>query len=159
SMIEETERKQTQAMIDAQVEEFSTAFAKLRQVMKADFKHAHQHGMSATQFMVLKVMEEAQDSEPCTISSLAGRLDLDPATVVRTVDSLENRRLVARRRDKQDRRQVFVEFTEAGLAALQEQRQRFYARITVIFTAMSEEGRASLLMGFQEFVRVGQQEQ
>src|SRR5205085_5451641 len=55
--------------------------------------------------------------DPCTISSIAGDLDIDPATVVRTVDSLEKRGLVKRRRSREDRRQVFVEFTDAGCAA------------------------------------------
>jgi DNA-binding MarR family transcriptional regulator len=106
--------------------------------------------------MVLGLVEKAQEAEPCTISSLAGRLGIDPATVVRTVDSLEKRGLVERRRDKHDRRQVFVEFTPAGHAALMEAHQHFITRIRAIFLAMSPEGRASLLDGLEEFVRVGQ---
>lgn len=143
--------------IEAQVERFEATFANLRRMMGAGFKRAHQQGFSATQFMVLGLMEKAQEGEPCTISSLANSLSIDPATVVRTVDSLEKRGLVARRRDKHDRRQVFVEFTEGGRAARQEMHQRFKARMKAIFSAMSEEGRVSLLTGLEEFVRVGQQ--
>ena len=107
--------------------------------------------------MVLGLVEKAQEAEPCTISSIARRLGIDPATVVRTVDSLEKRGLVERRRDKQDRRQVFVEFTAAGHAALMEAHQHFIIRIRTIFLSMSAEGRASLLNGLEEFVRVGQE--
>ncbi len=75
--------------------------------------------------------------------------------MVRTVDSLEKRGLVERRRDRQDRRQVFVEFTDAGRAALLETHQQFIARVRAIFLAMSAEGRTSLLSGLEEFIQVG----
>jgi DNA-binding MarR family transcriptional regulator len=102
------------------------------------------------------LIEKAQiTGEACTISSIAGHLDIDPATVVRTVDSLEKRGLVERRRSREDRRQVFVEFTDAGRCARHEAHQQFIDRIHVILLAMSEEGRASLLKGLKEFVEVG----
>jgi DNA-binding MarR family transcriptional regulator len=156
-MIEEMEKEQTQSTLDIQVERFAATFADLRRVMGAGFKRAHQQGFSATQFMVLGLIEQAQEDEPLTISWIAERLGIDPATVVRTVDSLEERGLVHRRRGQQDRRQVFVEFTEAGRQARQEMKQRFKMRIRAIFGAMSDEGRASLLRGLEEFVCVGQE--
>jgi len=156
-MTETTYYEQKQLIVKEQVERFIAIFSDLRKVMGAGFKHAHQHGFSTTQFMVLGLIErtEASGGETCTISNLAGHLGIDSATVVRTVDSLENRGLVERRRDRQDRRQVFVEFTDAGRAALLEAQQQFIARIRAIFLAMSAEGRASLLSGLEEFVRVG----
>lgn len=156
-MIEEIEKEQTQSTLDVQVERFAATFADLRRVLGAGFKRAHQQGYSATQFMVLGLIEQAQEDEPLTISWIAERLGSDPATVVRTVDSLEERGLVHRRRGQQDRRQVFVEFTEAGRQARQELKLRFKMRIRAIFSAMSDEGRASLLRGLEEFVRVGQE--
>ena len=145
-----------QPTVDEQVERFTAIFTDLRKVMGAGFKHAHQHGLSTTQFIVLGLIGKAQSSgEPCTISSIAGDLGIDPATVVRTVDSLEKRGLVERRRSREDRRQVFVEFTDAGRAARQESHQQFINRIHTILLAMSEEGRSSLLRGLEEFVQVG----
>lgn len=146
-----------QATVDEQVERFIANFSDLRKVMGAGFKHAHQLGFSTTQFMVLALMEKTLEGESLTISSIAAKMGLDPATVVRTVDSLEKRGVVERRRDKQDRRQVFVEFTEAGRCARFEMHQQFIARIRAIFLAMSEEGRASLTAGLEEFVQVGQE--
>jgi DNA-binding MarR family transcriptional regulator len=148
---------QKQRVVDEEAERFIESFSDLRKVLGAGFKHAHQHGFSTTQFMVLGLVERAQENEPCTISSLAGKLGIDPATVVRTVDSLEKRGLVERCRDKQDRRQVFVVFTQIGRAALIEAHQNFIARIRGVFLAMSAEGRAALLSGLEEFVRVGQE--
>lgn len=156
-MTDTTYTSQKQATVDEQVERFMAAFSDLRKVMGAGFKHAPQQGFSLTQFMLMGLVESAREGEPYTISSLAAKLGLDPATVVRTVDSLEKRGLVERRRDKQDRRQVFVELTSAGRAVRIEMRQRFKKHIQAIFMAMSAEGRASFLHGLEEFVRVGQE--
>jgi DNA-binding MarR family transcriptional regulator len=145
-----------QPTINDQVERFTVIFQDLRKVLGVGFKHAHQHGLSTTQFIVLGLIGKAQTTgEPCTISSIAGNLDIDPATVVRTVDSLEKRGLVARRRSREDRRQVFVEFTDAGCAAREEAHLQFISRIHAILFAMNEEGRSSLLRGLEEFVQVG----
>jgi len=145
-----------QSTVNEQVERFSATFSDLRKVMGAGFKHAHQHGFGMSQFMILGLIDKAQiNGETCTISSIAGLLGIDPATAVRTVDSLEKRGLVERRRNRQDRRQVFVEFTDAGRSARLEAHQQFIARVRAIFLAMSAEGRASLLSGLEEFARVG----
>jgi len=93
-MIEDMEKEQSQSTLDIQVERFAATFSGLHQVMGAGFKRAHQQGFSATQFMVLGLIEQAQGDEPLTISCIAERLGIDPATVVRTVDSLEERGLV-----------------------------------------------------------------
>lgn len=151
--------EQKQAKLNEQVEQFIATFSDLRKVLGAGFKHAHQQGFSTTQFMVLGLIERAQaaESEACTISSIAASLGIDPATVVRTVDSLEKRELVERRRSRQDRRQVFVDYTDKGRAALREAHQQFIDRISAIFLAMSVEGRAALLGGLSEFVQVGRE--
>ena len=156
-MSETNDYEQKQALLNEQLERFLATFSDMRKVMGAGFKHAHQHGFGTTQFMVLGLIERAQatDGEACTISGIAGSLGIDPATAVRTVDSLEKRGLIERRRDRQDRRQVFVEFTDAGRAARLEAHQQFIARVRAIFLAMSAEGRASLLSGLEEFVQVG----
>ena len=145
-----------ESSVNEQVERFSATFSDLRKVMGAGFKHTHQHGFSVSQFMILGLIDKAQlNGETCTISSIAGHLGIGPATVVRTVDSLEKRGLVERRRDRQDRRQVFVEFTDAGRCARLEAHQQFIDSIHTILIAMSGEGRASLLNGLEEFVQVG----
>ncbi len=59
------------------------------------------------------------------------------------------------KRSREDRRQVFVEFTDAGRAARQESHQQFIDRIHTILLAMSEEGRSALMSGLEEFVQVG----
>ena len=147
---------QKQTAVDEQAERFIAIFLEQRKVLGAGFKHGHQQGFSTTQFIVLGLVERSREGEPYTISAMAAMLGLDPATVVRTVDSLEKRGLVERQRDKQDRREVFIRFTESGHQRLMEAHQQLISRIRVVFQAMSAGGRASLLNGLNEFVQVGQ---
>jgi DNA-binding MarR family transcriptional regulator len=150
--------EQDQPLLGKQVEQLTTIFLDLRRVLGVGFKHAHQNGFSMTQFIVLGLIGNAQtNGDTCTISSIATHLGLDPATVVRTVDSLEKRGLVERRRSREDRRQVFVEFTAAGRSARQHAHEQFIERIHAIFLGMSADGRAALIRGLEEFVRVGLQ--
>jgi MarR family transcriptional regulator, organic hydroperoxide resistance regulator len=146
-----------QAVVDEQAERFITTFLGLRKVTGTGFKQWHQQGFSTTQFMILGLIGRSrEENELYTISTLAAKMGLDPATVVRTVDSLEKRGLVERQRDKQDRRQVFIVFTESGQQHLIEAHQQIISRIRAVFQAMSAEGRTSLLNGLSEFIQVGQ---
>jgi DNA-binding MarR family transcriptional regulator len=145
-----------QPPVNEEAEQFTSLFLDLRRVLGAGFKHAHRQGFSMTQFIVLGLIGNAQTTgEFCTISSMATHLGIDPATVVRTVDSLENRGLVERRRSREDRRQVFVEFTAAGSSARQQAHQQLIDRIHALFLEMSADGRTSLIRGLEEFVQVG----
>ncbi|GAC1635415.1 MAG: MarR family transcriptional regulator [Ktedonobacteraceae bacterium] len=128
-----------------------------RQGVASTFNLAHEREMSATQFTILSWMERNQAS--CTISWLANQMGLDPATIVRSVDLLEKRGLVRRRRATHDRRQVFVEFTEEGQAIQQELQSQTTARLSRLFRSMSEDGRMALLRGLHEFLALGQQEE
>jgi len=114
--------------------------------------------MSATQFMLMQLLDNATSEEPCSISWLANHLNLDPATVVRTVDSLEKRGLVERRRDKFDRRLVFVEFTPQGRNTQHTMHQNFKNQIIAIFAAMEPVKRAALLGGLEEFITISRQQ-
>ena len=144
--------------LEEQVDAFLAVWFQTRQYVQGlNFNRAHQHGLSTTQFLVLNFLDEAEGREPVTVRWLADRLSLDPATVVRTVDSLEQRGLVSRRRDTEDRRRVFVEFTEQGRDTQRSSRQRFRDSVVATFRAMSPEGRVALVQGLQEFVTVGQQ--
>ncbi len=154
------EQKQKESELDEQEKEFFTSWSQVRQQgVTSTFKLAHEQEMSATQFAILNTMERGQGRELCTISLLARGMSLDPATIVRSVDLLERRGLVRRRRDTRDRRQVFVEFTEEGQAIQQELHQRSSARLSRLFRAMSGEGRQALLKGLREFLALGRQEE
>lgn len=146
------------AVIEAQVDAFlATWFAVRQYVQGLNFNRAHQHGLSTTQFLVLGFLDATERGEPATVRWLSARLSLDPATVVRTVDSLEQRGLVVRRRDTHDRRRVFVEFTDEGRAMEIASRQRFRHSVAATFRTMSASGRVALISGLEEFVTIGKQ--
>jgi DNA-binding MarR family transcriptional regulator len=154
------DHEQQRSELDKQEQDFFVAWAKVRQQgVASTFKLAHEQEMSATQFAILNTLERMQGQELCTISKLAQLMGLDPATIVRSVDLLEKRGLVRRRRDTRDRRQVFVEFTEDGRTTQQELHQRSTARLSRLFRSMSQEGRQALLQGLHEFLFLGQQEE
>jgi DNA-binding MarR family transcriptional regulator len=72
-------------------------------------------GITGPQILAMKTLSE---SPGISISELARRIYLHPATVVGIVDRLEGRGFVVRKRSKEDRRQVNVKLTVKGNGAL-----------------------------------------
>lgn len=129
-----------------------------QQGMKLNFRLAHEQGMSATQFTMLGLIERGQKEGVCTVSWLARQMDLDPATVVRSVDVVEKRGFVQRRRDTRDRRQVFVELTDEGRAIQHSIQQHVTARLLAQFRSVSDEQRSGLVEGLQAFLAQGRED-
>ena len=71
-------------------------------------------GLNAREFLVLAFAT----TEPLSQQDIARRLAIDPTVLVGVVDELERRRLVARRRDPDDRRRYLLEVTETGAELL-----------------------------------------
>jgi DNA-binding MarR family transcriptional regulator len=59
---------------------------------------------------------------PCTVSELAGRLEISKQGAAQIVDDMERRGLVVRRPDPDDRRARLVSLTDEGTRALREAR-------------------------------------
>lgn len=72
-------------------------------------------GITGPQLLAMKTLTA---SPAISISELARRIYLHPATVVGIVDRLEAQELVERLRSEDDRRQVNVKLTRKGKAAL-----------------------------------------
>jgi len=72
-------------------------------------------GITGPQLLAMKTLSEFPD---LSISEIARRIYLHPATVVGIVDRLEARSFVKRRRSKKDLRQVNVRLTAKGKSAL-----------------------------------------
>ena len=141
-----------------QVDAFLAGWFRMRQsVMEANFHRAHQQGVSTTQFMVMNLLSE--EGAPWTLRRLATALNLEPATLVRTVDSLEQRGIVLRQRDTRDRRQVHLSLTSLGIEMQTASQTHFRTRLAHIFHAMSVADRHALIAGLTAFATAAQMPQ
>ncbi len=93
----------------------------LHQIVKATSARskriARETGLSTPQLLALQIVDTAQT---LTAGELARELNLTQATVTALVTRLEDKQLLARRKDDSDRRRVNISVTAAGRALLGE---------------------------------------
>lgn len=95
--------------------EVNASLRKLMQLVQTRSKKIRKEtGITGPQLLAMKTLA---DSPSISISELARRIYLHPATVVGIVDRLEAQGLVERTPSKKDRRQVNVKLTRGGKAA------------------------------------------
>jgi DNA-binding MarR family transcriptional regulator len=75
------------------------------------------YGLTTQQFNVLRILRGAQSDGLCTLA-VAGRMIEQAPGITRLLDRLEAKGLVARERSTEDRRQVRVRISAAGLKLL-----------------------------------------
>jgi DNA-binding MarR family transcriptional regulator len=116
--------------------------AKLGLVMKAraleEFERA---GYEAYHYSLLALLDEGERETQATIADVLG---LDRSQLVGILDSLENRGLVERRRDPQDRRRHVVSLTPAGRRELVKLRAIVAAVEDEFFAPLDPAGREAL---------------
>ena len=94
--------------------------------------------VTITQFRTLVVLEGHGDTR---LNQLAERVGVTPSTALRMVDRLIAARLVTRRENKADRREVLIALTVEGARLVREVTARRRAEIAAIVAAMPQEGR------------------
>ncbi len=125
---------------------FLDAWMKVRQMVQAsNFNRFRRAGLSATQFMALNVIPE----DGMTLSALARRLSLSPATLNSTVNSLEERGFVLRQRDPRDARKIIIRATREGAEMQNAASGEFHGFIAGLFARMSKTRREGLLAGLE----------
>ena len=139
---------------EVEVTRFLEAWLAVRQfIQAANFNRFHGAGLSATQFMTLNLLPVR---DGLAIGELARRMNLSPATVAKTVDSLEARGMLRRVRKDTDRRIVFVEITEAGAELQNAAQSHFRTQIKELFQAMPADDRQGLIRGLESFLGAAQ---
>lgn len=76
--------------------------------------------ISKMDFFTMKILKEKEKGKQMTISELAAILHSLPSAVSRTLRGLEESGYVERTVNKKDRRNTYVELTEAGKAIVEE---------------------------------------
>ena len=88
--------------------------AALRRVIRAVDLHSrtlvHTFGLTSPQVVILKSLQDGSQ----TAGQLALQASLSQGTVTDILNRLEQRKLITRERDKEDRRRVIVKATKAG---------------------------------------------
>ncbi len=133
---------------------FLVAWMQVRQIVQAaNFNRFQRAGLSATQFMILNTVPK----QGMTLSELARNLNLSPATLNETVNSLAERGLVRRTRHTTDARKINICATEEGEEMQNSASQEFHAFISNLFGRMSETRRQGLLAGLEQMIQLNAQ--
>jgi len=74
-----------------------------------------------------------------TAGTLAREAELNPASVTAMIDHLEERGLVQRRRDTEDRRRCWISLTDTGRKEVEEQERYWRAKMAEVFADISPE--------------------
>jgi DNA-binding MarR family transcriptional regulator len=143
--------KRSSAAVD-EIERFLGAWFAIRQIIQAaNFNRFHKAGLSATQFMILNILPEPPDG--LTIGALAAKANLAPATIVKTVDTLQERGMVARVQNDADRRSVIVKITARGSKLQNTAAGQFRDQIAELFRNMPRKDRDALVRGLESLVQ------
>ena len=108
-------------------------------------------GITGPQLLAMKTLTEFPD---ISISELARRIYLHPATVVGIVDRLEARSFVKRRRSKTDLRQVNVRLTAKGKGALRKAPGAAQAPVLDGLETLPDKKLKRLSVSLAQFVRI-----
>lgn len=116
-----------------EAEIFDRVFQLIRE-FERQFRDQGDSDLSTTQFQALAILRSTQ---PVTAMVMAGMLRIAGPTATRAIDSLERRGLVAKERDPQDRRIVWLTLTPEGAQVLDATHQRQQDWIHKILQSLS----------------------
>lgn len=136
--------------LEDETNRFLNAWMSVRQIVQAaNFNRFQRAGLSATQFMILNVVPE----EGITLSELARSLNLSPASLKKTVDSLEQRGLLLRKAHAQDTRKINIVSTKTGTRLKNAASGEFHRFVGGLFQAIPKKERRGLITGLERFIQ------
>jgi len=123
--------------------------AALRRVIRAVDLHSRtlveSHGLTGPQALILKALQNGSLSA----GELATSVSLSQGTVTDILNRLEQRGLIKRIRDTQDRRRVLVQATDAGHALLKQSPPLLQERFAERFNNLQDWEQTQLLASLQ----------
>ncbi|MDC0763525.1 MarR family transcriptional regulator [Brevibacillus sp. AG] len=93
-------------------------------------------GLTGPQFYILHQLEQ---KEKCTVGELAESMGVKPSAITAMVDRLDKHGFVARDRDEEDRRVVYISLRDSGKKILQVAKQNRREKLNKMFSHLSED--------------------
>ncbi|MBI4613570.1 MAG: MarR family transcriptional regulator [Planctomycetes bacterium] len=125
----------------------------LRRMVHALDLHSHdlveEFGITSPQLFCLRALVE---SASLTVSQLARRVYLSPATVVGILDRLETKGWITRQRDGTDRRKVQVAATKDGTLLVERAPSPLQARLAAALALLSEHDQEETALSLEHVV-------
>lgn len=126
----------------------------LRRIIRAIESHSQslsqQHQVTGPQLACLLALR----GEGLTTTKLAQTVFLSPSTVVGIVDRLEDKALVSRQRGRQDRRQVLISLTEAGLQLTENAPSPLQQTLAAGLSRLSEPEQVGITQALEKVVEL-----
>lgn len=97
---------------------------------------------------LLTIAEKA----PITASKIAKEIHLSPSTVVGVLDRLEDKDLIERRRDQEDRRRVYISLTTKGKKAAHQAPAPLQSKLADSLLALSELEQSAIALALERVV-------
>jgi DNA-binding MarR family transcriptional regulator len=112
-------------------------------------KLASQYQVTGPQLICLLTIS---DKAPLTATKIAREIHLSPSTVVGVLDRLEEKGLIARQRDKQDRRRVYITLTETGADLVSSAPSPLQDKLADALKALSELEQSTIALALERVV-------
>jgi DNA-binding MarR family transcriptional regulator len=106
----------TERAVALEIRSLMAGIARMAHRSLEDYLNQRGYNLSMLQMGVLYSLHH----ESQTISELSRHFNLDPSTLVPTIDALERKQLLVRGRDPNDRRRVPLSLTEQGISVINE---------------------------------------
>lgn len=139
-------------------EETANNLRRLFQVVNKQSKNeAAETGLTGPQLWAIKVLS-GEGGDSITVSKLAQRMCLNSSTVVRILDSLEEKGLVERVRSTNDRRKVHISLTNAGSLTVNQSPNVAHNLLIKSLNMLSENKLYNLANGLSQLVNIMESE-
>lgn len=128
------------------------ALRRIAQGVEVDSRRlAKMHGVTGPQLVCLRAVVAYG---PTTATDISEKVYLSPSTVVGIFDRLESKGLMKRRRDRQDRRVVFVTATDAGREAVAQAPHPLYQAVGALLKGRTKAEQKAFMEAIDELAQL-----
>jgi DNA-binding MarR family transcriptional regulator len=126
----------------------------LRQIIRAVDLHSRklkkEHQITSPQLICLLELS----NQRLTVAQLAQKVHLSPSTIVGIIDRLEEKQLVLRERDKQDRRKVHLSISDAGKQFIEDAPSPLQDTLASSLSNLSELEQSTISLALERVVEL-----